>query len=138
MGILMYKHIRKGAFSFLFLDILLIQNFWSNSSIFPIFSIYIPRALCNCFPLTNTFKQHKELETEIHRFCNNHKLDLHIWKTKTQKNNSSNCGFQIIFYLFHFVKNGLKGMYRLQSMLQQYSLATKEYYVLKRAYKICK
>ena len=88
--------------------------------------------------LANSYKQHKDLASKVNLFCNVHKLDLHLWKTRTQRSNSSNCGFQIVFFLFHFLKHGTKGMYRLQSMLQQYSLATKEYYILKRAYKICK
>ena len=88
--------------------------------------------------LANNYKQHKDLATKINLFCNIHKLNLHLWKARTQKNNSSNCGFQIVFFLFHFNKHGIKGMYRLQSMLQQYSLTTREYYILKRAHKICK
>ena len=87
--------------------------------------------------LANGFKQHKDLASKLSSFCEVHKLDLHLWKTRTQKSKSSNCGFQIVFFLFHFCKHGIKGMYSLQSMLQQYSLHTKEYYVLKRAYKIC-
>lgn len=88
--------------------------------------------------LANSFKQNNPLSHKITQFCNVHKLDLHLWKARTQKKNSSNCGFQIIFFLHHFSKNGLKGMHRLQLMLQQYSLFTREYYILKRAYKLCK
>lgn len=88
--------------------------------------------------LANNYKQHKDLAMKINLFCNVHKLKLHLWQTRTQKNDSNNCGFHAIFFLFHFHKHGTKGMYRLQSMLQQYSLATREYYVLKKAYKICK
>lgn len=88
--------------------------------------------------LASNYRQHQDLASKVDLFCNIHKLNLHLWKTRTQKNNSSNCGFQIVFFLFHFNKHGTKGMYRLQSMLQQYSLTTKEYYILKKAYNICK
>ena len=87
--------------------------------------------------LASNLTKNEDLAKNITLFCGVHKLDLHLWKTRTQKNRSNNCGFQIIFFLYYFYKHGIKGMYRLQSMLQQYSLPTKEYYVLKRAYKIC-
>ena len=88
--------------------------------------------------LANSFKQNNPLSLKVAQFCNVHKFNLHLWKARTQKKNSSNCGFQIVFFLHHFSRNGLRGMYRLQSMLQQYSLFTREYYILKRAYNLCK
>ena len=88
--------------------------------------------------LANSFKQNDAISHKVTEFCSVHKLKLHLWKAKTQKKNSSNCGFQILFFLHHFSRNGLKGMYRLQVMLQQYSLFTREYYILKRAYNLCK
>lgn len=88
--------------------------------------------------LVNSYKHHKHLADTINRFCAKYKLKLHLWNTKSQRKNTSNCGFQIIFYLFYFYKHGLRGIYKLQTMLQQYSLPTKEYYVLKKAYQLCK
>lgn len=88
--------------------------------------------------LANSFKQNNPLSHKITQFCNVHKLNLHLWKTRTQKKNSTNCGFQIVFFLHRFSKYGLKGIYRLQKMLHQYSLFTREYYILKQAYKLCK
>ena len=88
--------------------------------------------------LVTSYKSHIHLTDIISRFCAKHKLKLHLWKTRSQRKNTNNCGFQILFYLHHFSNYGLKGMYRLQTMLQQYSLPTKEYYILKKAYKLCK
>ena len=88
--------------------------------------------------LVNNFKNNKHLSDTINQFCTKYKFKLHLWNTKTQRKNTSNCGFQIIFFLYYFYKHGIMGVYRLQTMLQQYDLATKEYYVLKKAYKLCK
>ena len=88
--------------------------------------------------LVNNYKNNTHLVNVINQFCVKYKLKLHLWNMRTQRKNTSNCGFQIIFYLYYFYKHGLKGMYKLQTMLQQYDLPTKEYYVLKKAYKLCK
>ena len=88
--------------------------------------------------LVNSYKNHKNLADIVDWFCVKYKLKLHLWKTRSQRKNTSNCGFQIIFYLSYFFRHGLKGMYKLQSMLQQYNLPTVEYYILKKAYKLCK
>ena len=88
--------------------------------------------------LANSYKNQKPLADMINWFCAKYKLKLHLWNTRTQRKNTTNCGFQILFYLSHFYKHGLRGMYKLQTMLQQYDLATKEYYILKKAYQLCK
>ena len=87
--------------------------------------------------LLSSYRSNKELKSTIDKFCKYNNLYLDVWNVRTQRINSNYCGFEIVYFVWYFALHGLKGIYKIKTMLKKYSLTEIENYILKKAYKLC-
>ena len=87
--------------------------------------------------LLSTYRSNEDFKKKIDDFCKYNDLYLDIWNVKTQRLNSNYCGFEIVYFVWYFANHGLKGVYKLKTLLKKYNLFAIENYILKKAYKLC-
>ena len=87
--------------------------------------------------LLSNYRSNQDLKKDIDNFCKYNDLYLDVWNVKTQRINSNYCGFEIVYFVWYFAHHGLKGVYKLKTLLKKYRLFGIENYILKRAYKLC-